>query len=50
MPRTTIVYDWIVTRLQEAREYDSDVLRAYFVVITVIIGHHAAAKCIGYEN
>lgn len=45
-----IVYDGIVMALQDAREYDGDVLRAYFVVITVIIGHHAVVECVGREN
>lgn len=35
-------------KLHEARKYDG--WRAYFVVITVIIGHHAVAECIGHEN
>lgn len=46
MPRMAIVYVRIVTRLQEAREYEG----AYFVVMTIIIGHHGAAECTGYEN
>lgn len=45
--RKTIAYDRIM-KLQEARKYGR--VTRNFVVITVIIGHHTVAECIGYEN